>query len=72
MIDMWRVSKMVDYKEMYLIMVRAARDAEKAHKQADQILIDAMKKCEEMYINSEGYENKIIYIGASENDTKSE
>jgi len=61
---------MVDYKEMYLIMVRAARDAEEAHRQADQILIDAMRKCEGMYINSEGNENKIIYISSPGNDTK--
>jgi len=40
------------YKEMYLKMVRAARDAEKTHRKADQILIEAMQKCEEMYINA--------------------
>jgi len=42
-----------DYKEMYLTMVRAARDAEEMHRRADQILIEAMQKCEEMYINAE-------------------
>jgi len=33
------------YKEIYLTMARAARDA-------NQILIDAMQRCEEMYINA--------------------
>jgi len=33
------------YKEMYLTMARAARDA-------DRILTDAMQRCEEMYINT--------------------
>jgi len=41
------------YKEMYLTMVRAARDAEEMHRKADQILIEAMQKCEEMYINAD-------------------
>jgi len=61
---------MADYKEMYLIMARAARDAEKAHRQADKILIDAMRKCEEMYINAEDNEPRLIYINTQENDTK--
>jgi len=43
----------IDYKEMYLTMVRAARDAEEMHRRADQILIEAMQKCEEMYISAE-------------------
>jgi len=33
-------------------MVRAARDAEETHRKADQILIEAMRKCEEMYIEA--------------------
>ncbi len=33
------------YKEMYLTMARAARDA-------DRILTDAMQRCEEMYISA--------------------
>jgi len=40
------------YKEMYLSMVRAARDSEEMHRKADQILIEAMQRCEEMYINA--------------------
>jgi len=43
----------VDYKEMYLTMVRAARDAVENHEKADQILIEAMQKCEEMYISAD-------------------
>ncbi len=44
------------YKEMYLTMVRAARDAVENHEKTDQILIEAMQKCEEMYIDA-GEEN---------------
>jgi len=40
------------YKEMYLIMVRAVRDAEETHRKSEQILIEAMRKCEEMYIDA--------------------
>ena len=36
---------MPDYKEMYLIMVRAAE-------QAQNILIEAQQKCEEMYLDA--------------------
>ena len=36
---------MPDYKEMYLKMMRAAE-------KAIQILIDAQRECEEMYLNS--------------------
>lgn len=35
-----------DYKEMYLTMVRASEDAM-------NILIEAQRKCEEMYISKE-------------------
>jgi len=41
------------YREMYLTMARAARDAEEMHRKADQILIEAMQKCEEMYISAD-------------------
>jgi len=40
------------YKEMYLIMARAARDAIENQEQAKSILTEAMQKCEEMYINA--------------------
>jgi len=40
------------YKEMYFIMVRAARDAEEMHRKAARILIEAMQKCEKMYIEA--------------------
>jgi len=43
----------IPYKDMYIIMFRAARDAVENHKQADQILIKAMQKCEEMYISAD-------------------
>ncbi len=43
----------MDYKEMYLIMFRAARDAIDNHGKANQILIEAMQKCEEIYMNTE-------------------
>ena len=37
---------MPDYKEMYLIMTRASE-------QAMNILIDAQRKCEELYVRDE-------------------
>ena len=37
---------MPDHKEMYLIMVRAAE-------QAQNILIEAQQKCEEMYLDAQ-------------------
>lgn len=37
---------MPDYKEVYLIMVRAAE-------QAQNILIEAQQKCEEMYLDAQ-------------------
>ncbi len=40
------------YKEMYLTMAKAARDLEEMHQKADRILIEAMRKCEETYINA--------------------
>lgn len=38
---------MPDYKEMYLIMARAAEKAER-------ILIQAQRECEELYLSGEG------------------
>jgi len=53
--------KMPDYKEMYIIMVRAANDAVENHEKADQILIEAMQKCEEMYIDAGEENDKDVY-----------
>ncbi len=44
-VDLKEHTEAVLYKEMYLTMARAARDA-------DLILTDAMQRCEEMYINA--------------------
>lgn len=41
---------MPDYKEMYLIMVRAAE-------QAQNILIEAQQMCEEMYLDAQDDED---------------
>lgn len=46
---------MPDYKEMYLKMMRASE-------QAINLLIEAQKECEELYINSPGSESKVISI----------
>ena len=40
---------MPDYKEMYLIMMRAAE-------QAQNVLIEAQRKCEEMYVEADDQE----------------
>ena len=40
---------MSDYKEMYLIMMRAAE-------QAQNVLIEAQRKCEEMYAEADDQE----------------
>lgn len=42
---------MPDYQAMYLKMVRAARDAQELNEKAQQILIEAMQECEELYIS---------------------
>lgn len=42
---------MVDYKEMYLTMARAAE-------QANRVLIEAQQKCEELYMTGEREEEK--------------
>jgi len=44
------------YKEMYITMARAVRDAIELNNKADRILIEAMQTCEEMYISA-GEEN---------------
>ncbi len=46
------------YKEMYLTMARAARDAIEDQEQSKIILTEAMRKCEEMYINAGEENNK--------------
>lgn len=40
---------MPDYKEMYLIMMRASE-------QAQNVLIEAQRKCEEMYVEADDQE----------------
>ncbi len=40
------------YKEMYITMAKAARDLEEMHQKADRILIETMRKREEMYISA--------------------
>lgn len=40
---------MTDYKELYLIMFRASE-------KAIELLVEAQRKCEELYINSRGTE----------------
>lgn len=42
---------MPDYQQMYFKLVRAVRDAQECCEQAEQILIDAMQACEELYIS---------------------
>jgi len=43
--DLKEHTEAIMYKEMYLTMARAARDA-------NRILTEAMQKCEDMYINA--------------------
>ena len=43
---------MADYQQMYLTMVRAARDAQELADQAQMLLVKAMQECEELYINA--------------------
>ena len=42
---------MPDYKEMYLIMMRAAE-------QAQNVLIEAQRKCEELYVEADDQEER--------------
>ena len=44
---------MPDHKEMYIIMVRAAEQAQNA----ENILIEAQQKCEEMYLDAQDDED---------------
>lgn len=48
---------MADYKEMYLTLFRATEDAV-------NILIDAQRKCEELYMTSE--EPQIVLLPAED------
>lgn len=52
---------MLDYREIYLIM---ARETERAI----NILIEAQKRCEELYINAE--DPKITLIGGGSDKVK--
>ena len=44
---------MPDYKEMYLIMVRASEKALRQMEEASQLIIEAQQKCEDLYLASE-------------------
>lgn len=44
---------MPDYKEMYLIMVRASEKALRHMEAADAALIEAQRRCEELYLQDE-------------------
>ena len=55
---------MADYQQMYLTMVRAARDAQELADQAQMLLVKAMQECEELYINAP--EKNVIVIGQKE------
>lgn len=44
---------MPDYKEMYLIMMRASERALRQMEDASQILIAAQQQCEEVYLADE-------------------
>lgn len=46
---------MADYKEMYLIMMRATE-------KAIRILIEAQQQCEELYLQEESEEKSDIYM----------
>lgn len=52
---------MPDYKEMYLKLFRAAENA-------INILIEAQQECEELYLNSEEPELKILPSAKPEED----
>ena len=43
---------MPDYKEMYLTMVRYSERAQRLSAEAAELLIEAQRLCEEMYISS--------------------
>mgnify|MGYP005774754891 CR=1 FL=1 len=52
-----------DYKEMYLTLCRASE-------QAIDILIQAQKKCEELYLNEQEEQSKIISLRGDKKDRK--
>ena len=56
---------MIDYKEMYLKMVRATE-------QAIDILIEAQRECEEMYLAAEETEVKVLPINPKDQTKDSE
>ena len=41
---------MPDYKEMYLIMVRASEKALRCMEEAEKLIIEAQRQCEELYL----------------------
>ena len=43
---------MPDYKEMYLTMVRYSERAQRLSTEAAELLIEAQRLCEEMYISA--------------------
>jgi len=44
---------MPDYKEMYLTMMRASEKALRQMEEAARLLIEAQRKCEELYLAAE-------------------
>ncbi|MGM9663125.1 MAG: hypothetical protein ACI3WR_08560 [Oscillospiraceae bacterium] len=44
---------MPDYKEMYLTMVRASEQALRHTEEAARVLIEAQRRCEELYLAEE-------------------
>ena len=44
---------MPDYKEMYLTMVRASEKALRLTEEASLVIIEAQRKCEELYLAEE-------------------
>ena len=44
---------MPDYKEMYLIMMRASEKALRHMEAAEELIIEAQRRCEELYLSEE-------------------
>ena len=44
---------MPDYKEMYLIMMRASEKALRHMEAASEVLIEAQQRCEELYLDAQ-------------------
>ena len=40
----------VDWKEMYLTLMRATEKALRLHEEADRVLVEAQRNCEEQYL----------------------